>query len=127
MGKTIVFFDKDGGEGVWSVANDDIKRVLCDDLRYFNKFWFLDRRIELFGRKSQYWINPHCEDRLNFGLKRVVFNNPATIAFWEDGTKTVVKCCEGDQYNKETGLAMCMLKKLMGESEYKKFFRRWCK
>lgn len=117
MSKTIVFFDKDGGEGVWSVANDDIKRVLCDDRRYFNKF----------GRKSQYWINPHCEDRLNFGLKRVVFNNPATIAFWEDGTKTVVKCCEDDQYNKETGLAMCMLKKLVGESEYKKIFRRWCK
>ena len=28
------------------------------------------------------------------GIKNVIFNPPATIVFWEDGSKTVVKCQE---------------------------------
>ena len=28
------------------------------------------------------------------GIKKVIFNPPATIVFWEDGSKTVVKCRE---------------------------------
>lgn len=40
------------------------------------------------------------EDKLNAKtpkVKRVIFNGPATIVFWNDGEKTVVKCreCEG--------------------------------
>ena len=45
-------------------------------------------------------------------IKRVVFNNPATIVFWKDGTKTVVKCSEGDTFSKESGIAMCFMKKM---------------
>lgn len=47
-------------------------------------------------------------------LKRVIFSNPATIAFWSDGTKTVVKCEAGDEYSEKIGLALCYLKKLTG-------------
>jgi hypothetical protein len=54
--------------------------------------------------------------------ERVIYNDPATIVFWKDGTKTVVKCMEGDTYNPEVGLAMCVCKKLYG-SKYHKFFR----
>ena len=32
-------------------------------------------------------------------IKKVIYNNPATIICWEDGTKTVVKCSEGDTYD----------------------------
>lgn len=34
-------------------------------------------------------------------IKKVIFNDPATIILWKDGTKTVVKCQEGDTYDKE--------------------------
>ena len=54
--------------------------------------------------------------------EKVIFNDPATIVFWKDGTKTVVKCMEGDTYNPEVGLAMCVCKKLY-DSKYHKFFR----
>ena len=54
--------------------------------------------------------------------ERVIYNDPATIVFWKDGTKTVVKCMEGDTYNPEVGLAMCVCKKLY-DSKYHKFFR----
>ena len=48
-------------------------------------------------------------------FKKVIFNGPATIVFWNDGTKTVVKCTEGDPYSKEAGFALCVLKKLTGD------------
>ena len=50
-----------------------------------------------------------------FKIKRVIFHDPATIVFWDDGSKTVVKCMEGDTYSKEVGLAMCISKKMLGD------------
>ena len=49
-------------------------------------------------------------------VKEVIFNKPATIIRWCDGTKTIVKCQKGDKFNKETGVALCFLKKLCGNS-----------
>ena len=48
--------------------------------------------------------------------KKVIFNNPATIVLWNDGTKTVVTRQKGDRYNKEEGLALCYMKKALGNS-----------
>jgi hypothetical protein len=58
-------------------------------------------------------------------VKKVIYNNPATIVYWTDGTKTVVKCQEGDTYSKELGLAMCFAKKMLGnEGNYYKTFKK---
>ena len=60
-------------------------------------------------------------------IKNVKFNGPATIIFWADGTKTVVKCQDGDDYSKEVGLAMCIVKKVFGNtSKYNDIFKKWC-
>ena len=40
-----------------------------------------------------------------------MYKPPATIVFWNDGTKTVSVCEEGDVYNKELGFVLCVLKK----------------
>lgn len=59
-------------------------------------------------------------------VKNVIFNDPATIIFWTDGTKTVVKCQEGDTYNRETGFVMAYLKKLLGnDNTFNKEIERW--
>ena len=47
-------------------------------------------------------------------VKKVIFNDPATIVYWKDGTKTVVKCQEGDNFDSEKGFAMAFLKKCWG-------------
>ena len=63
-----------------------------------------------------------------YGIKQVLFRNPATIVLWNDGTKTVVKAQEGDTYSKEIGLAMAICKKVMGnKSSYNDVFKRWIK
>lgn len=59
-------------------------------------------------------------------IKKVIFNGPATIVLWNDGTKTVVKCSAGDTFSKEAGLSLCILKKLSGDN-FHKTIRKWCK
>lgn len=46
-------------------------------------------------------------------IKDVKFNPPATIVFWSDGTKTVVKCQANDKFDPEKGLAMAISKKFL--------------
>ncbi len=61
-----------------------------------------------------------------FAIKDVIFSNPATIVLWADGTKTVVKCQEGDVYSEEVGLALCFAKKALGnKSNYNNVFKKW--
>ena len=59
-------------------------------------------------------------------IKQVVFNYPATIVIWSDGTKTVVECQKGDNYSMESGLAMCIAKRMMGnKSNFNKQIRKY--
>ena len=59
-------------------------------------------------------------------ITKVIFNNPATIVFWRDGTKTVVKSNPGDVFDPEKGLAMACTKKLFGNNGfYYDIFRKW--
>ena len=61
----------------------------------------------------------------NPSIKNVIFNNPATIVFWNDGTKTVVKA-ENEPFDPEKGLAMAIAKKSLGnKSNYYNEFKKW--
>ena len=56
----------------------------------------------------------------------VIYNKPATIVFWDDGTKTVVKCGKHDKYTGEHGLVMAIVKKLYGnKGRYYNIIRKW--
>lgn len=62
----------------------------------------------------------------SFKIKNVIFNDPATIVLWEDGTKTIVKCQDGDTYSEELGLAMCIAKKALGnKGNFNEIFKKW--
>ena len=59
-------------------------------------------------------------------IKDVIFNKPATIVIWADGSKTVVKCGEDDTYDPEKGLAMAIVKKAYGnKGNYNNIFKKW--
>ena len=59
-------------------------------------------------------------------IKNVIFNNPATIVFWDDGTKTVVKCQDGDEFDTEKGLSMAIVKKAYGnKGNYCNKMKKW--
>ena len=59
-------------------------------------------------------------------ITNVIFNKPATIIFWSDGTKTVVKAQDGDKFDKEKGLAMAIAKKALGnKGNYYDEIKKW--
>lgn len=58
-------------------------------------------------------------------ITKVLYNNPATVVFWSDGTETRNVCPKDTLYNPDAGLAFCMLKKLMGNDEVAKLFNDW--
>lgn len=66
-------------------------------------------------------------DKVNVGMyiTKVIYSDPATIVFWSDDTKTISKVQEDDVYNKETGLALCILKKLVGSEQTAQLIKDW--
>ncbi len=65
---------------------------------------------------DSFWA--HLAERLEVicgaAPKKVIFSGPATIAIWPSGDKVVAKCSGNDEYDREKGLMMCLLKKAYG-------------
>ena len=56
--------------------------------------------------------------------KKVIFSGPATTIIWKDGTKTTVKCSSEDVWDDDVGVAMCYLKKMLGnKGNFNNIFR----
>ena len=99
-------------EAIESLNNDDIHYV---------GGWHLD--------KSYSWRNEYQKERDKFEIKDVIFNDPATIVLWADGTKTVVKA-ENEPFDPEKGLAMAISKRALGDKynyydTFKKYVGRY--
>lgn len=89
----------------------NVKYYDPDDMGKFNvpgSFVYLDENKDL---KEVY-------------IKQVIYQNPATIVFWSDDTKTVSKTHAGDEYSPEAGLVLCILKKTQGRT-LKGLFEAW--
>ena len=58
-------------------------------------------------------------------IKKVIFNPPATIVFWSDDTKTVVKA-GNEKFDPEKGLAMAIAKRALGnKGNYFEQIKKW--
>lgn len=71
---------------------------------------------------KNYNFSGFCKDGIY--LKEVLYNYPATIAFWSDGTKTVVKPND-DAYSAVGGLLACFVKKFYGREGFNTFLNDW--
>ena len=69
------------------------------------------------------WKNIHNQP---YSITKVIFNPPATIVLWNDGTKTVVKTQNGEVFDPEKGLAMAISKKALGnKGNYFEQIKKW--
>ena len=111
--------------------NDDSYSKLPRSYRLDNiDALFSDYRIKWSDKSPS--ANKEMTERSNYMptdirrfIKKVKFNPPATIVFWTDNTKTVVKC-KGEDYDPEKGLAMCICKKVLGDKgNYYEVFKKW--
>ena len=48
---------------------------------------------------------------------RITYSPPATICYFPDGDKIVVKCAADEKYIKEVGVQACIMKKLFGSRQ----------
>ena len=86
----------------------------------------LERAQRAYTSYSSYYVGGVSES--NVKIEKVIFNDPATIVLWSDGTKTVVKCQDGDIFDPEKGLAMAISKKAMGnKGNYCDQIKKWTK
>ena len=92
----------------------------CDDQE---AAYALIRRIHnLANKKAKDFAISSNSLYNSFELKDILVNGPATIVFWADGTKTVVKCVPDDSYDAEKAVAMCFMKKALGGRSMHKLF-----
>ena len=112
----------------WNSIDNEITYVVCNEsgTRYYRKeseIMGVDLAAEYRSTSNLYRraLNSYYGLKISdlMGVKKVIFNAPATIVLWNDGTKTVVKCSENDIFDPEKGLAFCFLKKLLGNGYYK--------
>lgn len=101
-----------------------------DDSFTTSSTWYIQktrcaRDYEFGGAFDKVEKGPNYSKYSTIVIEKVLYNNPATIVFWTDGTKTVAKCSEFDEYSPETGLAICVLKKLSSPTQVRELFEDW--
>lgn len=60
------------------------------------------------------WTKRMCTDYLT--PKRILRSGPATIVFWEDGTKTIVKLSDGEEDNAYAAFTAALAIKIFGSN-----------
>ena len=68
---------------------------------------------------------PKPKDR----IKNVYFNKEkgTTCVLWDDGTKTIVKCAPEDTWDEEKALALCYMKRLLGNrGSFNETLKKYC-
>lgn len=107
------------------------KEVLIGDLKTGYSY-VTPKEAEEIRMKNDRKIIEDFQDTLtkiflyNVEITKVIFNNPATIVFWSDGRKTVVKCGSDEAFDEEKGLAMAISKRVLGNNgNYYNEFKKW--
>lgn len=113
----------------WNMCNDMTTAMLMDEKAIA---WAVQEGMAVdYGRQSTERAKKN--DIVLFGMcrvsiRKVIFNDPATIVLWSDGSKTVVKCGPEDIYDMEKGLAMAIVKKMAGnDNRFHKVFKQYPK
>lgn len=102
-------------QGDWRIRKRE--GSVFDSMRYMR---WADRVMEEAAKKKE-------ETNMTAAsIKNVIFNPPATIVFWTDGSKTVVKCNAKDEFDPEKGLAMAIAKRCADNSDdFYKEIKKW--
>ena len=105
-----------GDRGIVQVNREDISNwsMTCRLIVYFHEMAYYG-----MGRMP---VSVFSDKAFSPRIKKVIFNPPATIVYWSDGSKTVSKVQDGDTWDSEKGLAMAIIKKTIGLKEFNKHF-----
>lgn len=100
----------------------DPRRCFVDDNAYNQIVRYVKDDLNVtYGMYEQYKLVTFLAQ-----IEDVIFNDPATIVFWSDGTKTVVKAQNDEEFDPEKGLSMAITKKKLGNNgNYYNYIKKW--
>lgn len=102
-------------QGDWRIRKPE--ESVLDSIRYMH---WVDRVMEEAAKKKEETTMTAAS------IKNVIFNPPATIVFWTDGSKTVVKCNAKEEFDPEKGMAMAIAKRCANNSDdFYKEIKKW--
>ena len=105
-----------------NARNDLMKGGIKREMDILNNYMVNDaiNTAVAYGRAAAIMANNKPQ------IDKVVFNDPATIIMWKDGTKTIVKAQDGEIYDPEKGMALAIAKKFLGnKGNYYNTFEKW--
>lgn len=97
--------------------NEDVDKFA---LATFNSYTNFSRAVIGMEHTRYDWLYKPANINTTPEIDHVIYNGPATIVFWKDGTKTVVKAQDDYDYDPDLGLAMAVVKKTIGLKEFMK-------
>lgn len=102
-------------QGDWRIRKPE--ESVLDSMRYMH---WVDRVMEEAAKKKEETTMTAAS------IKNVIFNPPATIVFWTDGSKTVVKCNAKEEFDPEKGMVMAIAKRCANNSDdFYKEIKKW--
>lgn len=97
-----------------------------------SQLWYKDEKVGVLfddiknpeSKNGLFWIPDKCvtpysqpEAMLNTDdVKKVIFNGNKTIILWNDGTKTIATCGEGDNFDPYAGFCAAVVKRVFGST-----------
>lgn len=119
-----IYHGKGGNVGV--KLSNLVNENSAKGLYYFNEEELLVVATDVDNSFLNGLSNTNPRYATPFSIKDVIFNDPAVIVLWNDGTKTVVKCSENDIFDPEKGMAMAIAKKALGnQGNYYNTFKKY--
>ena len=111
--------------GKWVFADIKLNYCLMGDIMKINCEWE-DKKV---GPDNEFNINFNdmvlIKETVDVQPEKVIWNKPATIVYWSDGSKTVVKVRKGDKWDPEKGYAMCIAKRFLGLKKFYEPLNAW--
>ena len=80
-----------------------------------NDFNRMNKLMDILGNGLAIF-SENLYDKSTYTINHVIFNGPATIVFWEDGKKTVVKRKNGDHDNRSMAIMYAIMKRMFGST-----------
>lgn len=90
--------------GIFWFPEDELLHVV-DDTKFSNALKSIRKAVELTNQSPKPSL-----------VEKVIVNGPKTIVFWNDGTKTIVSCREGEEFDIYTAFCAALAKKTFGST-----------
>lgn len=101
------------------IFGDHTNTFSADDPKYFSTNCTgacYEGKLELADISTTYLYEIlGVKKPVSFDVKEVIYNDPAVVVYWMDGTKTVATA-QNEEYDPEKGLAICFAKKALGNN-----------